>query len=65
MLERRRRIWRANTKRKPQAEDAAGGFNSGPGGAEGAFDKKMAGPAAKREAVAHLRNVLGMSERRA
>jgi len=25
----------------------------------------MVGPAAKREAVAHLRNVLGMSERRA
>ena len=33
--------------------------------AEGASGKKMVGPAAKREAVAHLRNVLEMSERRA
>ena len=32
---------------------------------EGAVVKKMVGPAAKREAVAHLRGVLEMSERRA
>ena len=31
----------------------------------GASGKKMVGPAAKREAVAHLRSVMGMSERRA
>src|ERR1700685_1649821 len=41
------------------AEDA------GSGGAQGASDKKMVGPVAKREAVAHLRNVLQISERRA
>jgi len=34
-------------------------------GAEGAPDKKMVGPVAKREAVTHLCNVLQMSERRA
>ena len=32
-------------------------------GAEGASDKEMVGPAAKREAVAHLRNVVQMSRR--
>src|SRR3954451_4976921 len=52
-------------RREPQAQEAAGGVDSGPGGAEGAPDKKMVGPVAKREAVAHLRNVLQMSERRA
>src|ERR1700691_5206896 len=50
---------------EPQAEEAVGGVDAGPGGAERASDKKMVGPAAKREAVAHLRNVLQMSERRA
>ncbi len=50
---------------EPQAEEALGGVDAGPGGAERASDKKMVGPAAKREAVAHLRNVLQMSERRA
>ena len=50
---------------EPQAEEAAGGVDAGPGGAEGASDKKMVGPAAKREAVAHLRSALQMSERRA
>src|SRR4029078_2213795 len=52
-------------RREPQAEEAFGGVDAGPGGAEGASDKKMVRPAAKREAVAHLRNVLQMSERRA
>jgi putative transposase len=33
--------------------------------AQGASCKKMVGPAAKREAVAHLRGVVQMSERRA
>ena len=33
--------------------------------AQGASGKKMVGPAAKRDAVAHLRSVLEMSERRA
>src|SRR4029078_6845954 len=51
--------------REPQAEEAAGGIDAGPGGAQGASDKKMVRPAAKREAVAYLRNVLQMSERRA
>jgi hypothetical protein len=32
---------------------------------KGAAGKKIVGPAAKREAVAHLRGVLEMSERRA
>jgi hypothetical protein len=48
-----------------QAEEALGGVDAGAGGAERASDKKMGGPAAKRQAVAHLRNVLRMSERRA
>jgi hypothetical protein len=43
---------------EPQAEEALGGVDAGPGGAERASDKKMVGPAAKREAVAHLRNVV-------
>src|SRR5271156_2278764 len=50
---------------EPQAEEAVGGVDAGPGGAQGASDKKMVGPVAKREAVAHLCNVLQMSERRA
>ena len=37
----------------------------GRGGAEGPAGKKMVGPAAKREAVAHLRTLFAMSERRA
>src|SRR5271168_2092561 len=52
-------------RREPQAEEALGGVDAGPGGAERASDKKMVGPAAKREAVAHLRNIVQMSERRA
>src|SRR5271169_5235756 len=52
-------------RREPQTEEAVGGVDAGPGGVEGASDKKMVGPAAKREAVAYLRNVLQMSERRA
>src|SRR3954465_15097735 len=36
----------------------------GPGSTKGASDKKMVRPAAKREAVVYLRNVLRMSERR-
>ena len=48
-----------------QAEEAAGGVDARRGGAAGASVKKMVGPAAKREAVAHLRAVMGLSERRA
>ena len=48
-----------------QAEEAVGGVDAGPGSTEGASDKKMVRPAAKREAVVYLRNVLRMSERRA
>ena len=39
--------------------------DAGRRGAAGASVKKMVGPAAKREAVAHLRAVMGLSERRA
>ena len=49
-----------------EAEEAAGGVRCWTAPAlEGASDKKMVGPAAKREAVAHLRGALEMSERRA
>jgi hypothetical protein len=40
---------------------SSGGVDTGPSGAEGASGKKMVEPAAKCEAVAHLRNVLQMS----
>src|SRR6516165_4523016 len=52
-------------RREPQAEEAAGGIDARQCRLEGAAGKKMVGPAAKREAVAHLRDVLEMSERRA
>src|SRR6202162_4903759 len=52
-------------RREPQAEEAVGGVDAGSSGVKGTSVKKMVGPAAKREAVAHLRNVLQMSERRA
>ena len=39
--------------------------HAGQCGAEGSADKKMVTPAAKREAVAHLKSVHEMSERRA
>src|SRR5437660_2372987 len=51
--------------REPQAEEALGRIDARQRGLEGAAIKKMVGPAAKREAVAHLRGVLEMSERRA
>jgi len=51
--------------REPAAEEVVGGINAGSGSAEGASHQKMVRPAAKREAVAHLRAVLQMSERRA
>src|SRR5262249_35820148 len=41
----------------------AGGIYARQRRAEGALGKKMVGPAAKRDAVAHLRGVLEMSER--
>src|SRR5580692_11425039 len=41
---------------EPQAEEALGGVDAGPGGAERASDKKMVGPAAKREAVLSTHN---------
>ena len=56
---------RSAGRREPQAEEAVGGVDARPSSTEGAFDKKMVGPAAKREAVAYLRDVLQMSERRA
>ena len=40
---------------EPEAEEAAGGVDARQRRLEGASDKKMVGPAAKREAVAHLR----------
>ena len=50
-------------RREPQADEAAG-TEFGSGGTEGATDKKIAGSAARREAIAHLWNVLQMSEPR-
>src|SRR5262249_22378679 len=52
-------------RREPQAEEAVGRVDARQRCAEGASGKKMVGPAAKREAVAHLRGVLEVSERRA
>src|SRR5437879_13862450 len=46
-------------------EEAAGRADAGYCGATRAFVKKMVGPVAKREAVAHLQAVMGLSERRA
>ncbi len=50
---------------KRPAEEAAGGIHAERGRAPRSSGKKMVGPAAKREAVAHLRNAFEMSERRA
>jgi transposase InsO family protein len=48
-----------------QAQEVAGGLHARQRGVEGAPVKKMAGPGAKREGVAHLPAVMGLSERRA
>ena len=45
-----------------QAEEAAGRADAGCCSATRAFVKKMVGPVAKREAVAHLQAVMGLSE---
>lgn len=52
-------------RREREAEEAAGRPNAGSLGTSRASVKKMVGPAAKREAVAHLQAVMGLSERRA
>ena len=52
-------------ERERQAEEAVGGRHARQRGAEGSAGKKMVTPAAKREAVAHLRSAFEMSERRA
>lgn len=52
--------------RERAPEEAPGGSDARGGGASGAsIKKRMVGPAAKREAVAHLRAVVSLSERRA
>src|SRR5690606_14273468 len=61
----RRQAPEGSGRRECEAEEAAGGPDAGSGGAEGASVKKMVGPAVKREAVAHLQAVMGLSERRA
>jgi len=48
-----------------QAEEAAGRADARHGGDEGTAVKKVVAPSAKREAVAHLEALLGLSERRA
>ena len=48
-----------------QAEEAFGRADAGCSRAARASVKKMVGPAAKREGVAHLQAVMGLSERRA
>ncbi|WP_247548054.1 IS3 family transposase [Bradyrhizobium sp. 177] len=55
----------ATRGRERQAEEAAGRADAGCCSATRAFVKKMVGPVAKREAVAHLQAVMGLSERRA
>ena len=55
----------ATRGRERQAEEAFGGADAGCGCASRASGKKMVGPAAKREGVAHLQAELGLSERRA
>jgi len=52
-------------RRERQAEAAVGGRHAGQGRVERAPGKKMVGPAAMREGVAHLRTVFEISERRA
>src|SRR5437868_865346 len=51
--------------REHAAEAVAGRRHAGQCGLEGPRGKEMVTPAAKRKAVAHLRDALGMSERRA
>ena len=46
-------------------EDAAGRADAFRGGDAGASVKSDGGPAVKREAIAHLQNLMDMSERRA
>src|SRR5206468_9893548 len=68
-------VWRAGCLRgqaaegagrgESQAEEAPRRVNARQCRAEGASLKKMVGPVAKRKAVAHLRIVLEMDERRA
>src|SRR5690606_9169305 len=68
-------VWRAGSVRSPAAEGTrgrereaqaiAGRCDARSGCAEGSPGKKVLTPAAKREAVAHLRVCHGMSERRA
>ena len=52
-------------ERERQAEEAVGGCHARQRGTEGSPGKKMVTPAAKREAVAHLRSAFDVSERRA
>src|SRR6201999_3616193 len=54
-----------NGERERSAEEAVGRRHARQCGAEGSSGKKMVTPAAKREAVAHLRSAFEMSERRA
>ena len=51
--------------RECEAEEAAGRADARHGGDEGALVKKVVAPAVKREAVAHLKALFGLSERRA
>ena len=51
--------------REREAEEAARRADAGRSRASRASVKKMVGPAAKREGVAHLQAVMGLSERRA
>jgi putative transposase len=48
-----------------QAQEASGRCHARQRGAQGSPGKKMVTPAAKRDAVAHLRSAFDMSERRA
>ena len=52
-------------ERECEAEEAAGRGDAGRSRAARAPVKKMVGPAAKREGVAHLQALMGLSERRA
>ncbi|WP_246204516.1 IS3 family transposase [Devosia marina] len=52
-------------RREHEAEEAARRPDARSLGAPRASVKKMVGPAAKREAVAHLQTIMGLSERRA
>ncbi|WP_246341097.1 IS3 family transposase [Aminobacter ciceronei] len=61
----RRQAAEGTGRRERQAEEAARRADVGSLGTARASVKKMVGPAAKREAVAHLQSVMGLSERRA